>query len=265
MQSVLSQTCKEFEYVVIDGASTDESVAIIRHYESAFGERIKWVSESDKGIYNAMNKGIQMATGEYLEFLNSGDYLVNEMVIEKVFDALKQNGYPSILYGNMLKNMPGGMLFQDKSFAGQEISFLDFFSGTLNHSPSYIRRALFRKYGLYDESMKIVSDWKWFLKAIVLGEEKPCYVDLDITVFDMGGMSQTNKDLTMEERSQVLQELFPSAILADYHRWAFPIKQMKRLQRHPWANKLVWLLERCLFKWERWLFLHKEVLHGNET
>ena len=127
MQSVLSQTCKEFEYVVIDGASTDESVAIIRHYESAFGERIKWVSESDKGIYNAMNKGIQMATGEYLEFLNSGDYLVNEMVIEKVFDALKQNGYPSILYGNMLKNMPGGMLFQDKSFAGQEISFLDFF------------------------------------------------------------------------------------------------------------------------------------------
>ena len=252
MKSVASQINSIVEYIVIDGASTDNSIEVVKKYAGSLGSRLKWISESDKGIYCAMNKGIGMAEGEYVQFLNSGDCLVSDDVTERMFEELKRADYPSILYGNMLKDMPDGKVMRDRCFAGQEISFLGFYTGTLNHSPTYIRKNLFDKYGLYDESLRIVSDWKWYLQAIILGEEKPVYTDIDVTLFDMHGISETNKELDKAERKKVLGELFPHTILSDYDNWAFPISQMKRLKRHPWAYKLVWFIERCLFKIEKW-------------
>lgn len=250
LQSVAAQTFKEFEYVVVDGASTDGSVEVIKKYESNFAH-LKWVSEPDAGIYNAMNKGLRLASGDYIQVLNSADCLASDDVTERMLSALDKAGKPSILYGNMVKCFPDGQRIIDKSFAGQEITMLGMFTGTLNHDPAYIRRDLFEKYGYYDESLKIVSDWKWYLQAIVLGGEKPQYTDIDVTFFDMTGISETNKELDKAERKQVLEQLFPHAILADYERFAFPIDQIKRLQRHPWAYRLVWFLERCLFKLEK--------------
>ena len=260
MQSVLNQTCRDFEYVVVDGASTDGSVEVIKRLDGQFGARLKWISEPDKGIYNAMNKGIGMATGTYLEFLNSGDCLASEDVVERMYEALEKAEHPSILYGNMLKDMPDGKILKDRCFAGHDISFLGFYTGTLNHSPAYIRKDLFQKYGLYDESLKIVSDWKWYLQAIIFGGEKPAYADIDVTLFDMNGISETNKELDKAERKQVLSEIVPAIFLTDYDQWAFPIVQMKRLKRHPWAYKMVWFLERCLFKMEK-----RKRKHTSET
>ena len=251
MRSVASQIGGDFEYVVIDGASTDGSVEVIRSFEASFGGRLKWISEPDKGIYNAMNKGIGMATGDYLQFLNSGDSLVSDDVTMRMTEALKNREYPSILYGNMLKDMPGGKAMRDRCFAGRDISFLGFYTGSLNHSSAYIRRSLFNQYGMYDEGFKIVSDWKWFLQAIILGGEKPVYVDMDVTLFDMNGISEKNKALDKTERRRVLNELIPSTILADYDRWALSINRKRRLERHPWANRIVTFLERGLFKLEK--------------
>ena len=257
IQTVIGQANKDFEYIVIDGESTDGSVDIVRQVSKQFGERLKWISEPDKGIYNAMNKGIRMASGDYVQFLNSGDCLSSDDVTERMLEELKKSDYPSILYGNMLKDMPDGKVMRDRCFAGQEISFLGFYTGTLNHSPAYIRKDLFEKYGFYDENLRIVSDWKWYLQAIILGEEKPVYTDIDVTLFDMHGISETNKELDKAERKKVLGELIPHTILSDYDSWAFPISQMKRLKRHPWAYKLVWFIERCLFKVEKWHSKHK--------
>ena len=248
--SVATQTFKEFEYIVIDGASTDDSVDVIKKHESQFAH-LKWVSEPDKGIYNAMNKGIRMASGDYIQILNSADCLSAPEVTQRMLAELEKQGNPVILYGNMIKCFPDGRRMVDKCFAGQEITMLGMFTGTLNHDPAYIRRDLFEKYGYYDESLKIVSDWKWYLQAIILGGEKPHYVDMDVTLFDMTGISETNKELDRAERKQVLEQLFPRTVLADYERFAFPIDQIKRLQRHPWAYKMVWFLERCLFKLEK--------------
>lgn len=250
MQSVAAQSFKDFEYIVIDGTSTDGSVEVIKKLESKFAH-LKWVSERDCGIYNAMNKGLRMASGDYLQILNSEDCLASDDVTERMLKALEEANRPSILYGNMIKCFPSGKKIVDKCFAGQEITLLGMFTGTLNHDPAYIRRDLFEKYGYYDESLKIVSDWKWYLQAIILGGEKPQYVDLDVTLFDMTGISETNKELEKAERKLVLEQLFPKSILADYERFAFPIDQIKRLQRHPWAYKMVWFLERCLFKLEK--------------
>ena len=251
IRSVASQIKGDFEYVVIDGASADRSVEVIRSFEATFGERLKWISEPDKGIYNAMNKGIGMATGDYLQFLNSGDSLVSDDVTKRMTEALKSKGYPSILYGNMLKDIPGGKAMRDRCFAGRDISFLGFYTGSLNHSSTYIRRSLFNRYGMYDEDFKIVSDWKWFLQAIILEGEMPVYVDIDVTLFDMNGISEKNKALDKTERRRVLSELIPSTILADYDRWALSINRMRRLERHPWSNRIVTILERVLFKMEK--------------
>ena len=251
MQSVASQNADDFEYVVVDGASTDGSVAVIRRFAEQFGNQLKWISEPDNGIYNAMNKGIKMATGAYVQFLNSGDCLASEDVVARMSDVVEKNGGPSIIYGNMLKDLANGHRFRDRCFAGQDITFLGFYTGTLNHSPTFIKRELFDRYGLYDEGLKIVSDWKWFLQAIILGEEKPVYSDIDVSVFDMTGISETNQGLVKEERKKVLEKLLPRTVLADYEKYNYSIYQVKRLQRHPWAYKLVWFLERCLFKLEK--------------
>lgn len=253
MKSVFSQICMDFEYVVIDGASTDGSVEVIKRLASEFEDRIKWVSEPDSGIYNAMNKGIRMASGEYIQILNSGDSLVSVDVTDRMLAELERRGKPSILYGNMVKCFPDGHQVVDKCFAGQEVTMLGMFTGTLNHNPAYIRRDLFDKYGYYDESLKICSDWKWYLQSIVLGGEVPVYVDLNVTYFDMTGVSETNgsREKIQVERKKVLAELFPRAILSDYETYSQDIYAMRRLHRFPWAYKLVWFLERCLFKVEK--------------
>ena len=142
--SVATQTFKEFEYIVVDGASTDGSVEVIKKYESKFAH-LKWISEPDKGIYNAMNKGIRMASGDYIQILNSADCLAAPEVTERMLAELERQGNPAILYGNMVKCFPDGRKMVDKCFAGQEITMLGMFTGTLNHDPAYIRRDLFEK------------------------------------------------------------------------------------------------------------------------
>ena len=333
MRSVLSQTFKDIEYIIVDGASTDNSVEVIKSLTpSPFnglctpfsspvlggqkpegegervsdedgwhvctlspsalpspsgegkGVRLLWISEPDKGIYNAMNKGIRKATGDYIQILNSGDCLAADDVVERMAAALTaDNGQqatepslPSILYGNMIKCFPDGRRVQDKCFAGQEITFLGMYKGTLNHDPAYIRRDLFEKYGYYDENLKICSDWKWYLQAIVLGktsdygqqtaEPIPAteirYVDIDVTLFDMTGISENGgaqKELITKERRQVLEELVPPAFLHDYDKYAQDIYAMRRIHRHRVVDKLVWFIERAFFKIEKRKNLKKDI------
>ena len=252
MQSVLSQTLTDYEYVVVDGASTDSSVAVIERLAPAFGDRLKRISEPDKGIYNAMNKGIGRARGEYLLFLNSGDSLVSPDVLERVSKAVEKEGMPPILYGNIIKLFPDGRKQRTSFINGKEITLKVFYSLSLPHPSSFIRRSLFDKYGLYDESLKIVSDWKWFLQAVVLGKERVIYANIDVSFFDMTGISSANRSLRQQEGQLVLDSLIPPRILADYRDWFFDVELLKRIKRYPWAYKMVWFLERCLFKWEKW-------------
>lgn len=253
MQSVAAQTYKEFEYIVIDGSSTDDSVKVIKTHENGF-DHLKWVSEPDTGIYNAMNKGIRMASGDYIQILNSGDCLAADNVTERMLTALEKAGEPSILYGNMIKCFPDGRKMLDKSFEGKEITMLGMYTGTLNHDPAYIRRNLFEKYGYYDESLKIVSDWKWYLQAIIFGGEKPKYVDVDVTLFDMTGISENggqNRNLIDQEKRTVLEQLINPQFLHDYDSYASDIYLMRRIRRHRIVFKLVWFIERVLFKIEK--------------
>ena len=313
LASVAAQTYPNIEHIIVDGASTDGSVDVIREYESTlasslspFASSLKWLSEPDKGIYNAMNKGIEIALGkrvvnddhtssplasslsplaskEYIQILNSGDILAAPDVTERMMaalaaqcaeikgESLKIKGEetsetvtsasclsplasslqncPPILYGNMIKVNAQGKLVGKSGYT--EYSLRQFYSSTLNHDCAYIRKDLFEEYGLYDENLKIVSDWKWYLQAIGLGRVKPEYVNIDVTIFDDGGISETNLTLRNTERRQVLEELLPPAVLWDYDTHAFEMEQMNRLRRwHLYG--LVYFMERVCFKLEKW-------------
>ena len=245
IESVVNQTSLEFEYIVIDGASTDGSIEIIKEYK----EKITfWVSEPDTGIYNAMNKGIHAAKGTYCQFLNSGDSLVTPNVTGRMLFNLPDS---SIVIGNMLKKLTSGKILRDKGTGNEKPTFLTFYTGTLNHSCAYIKRSLFEKYGCYDENLKIVSDWKFYLIAVGLNNEKVAFRDIDVTYFDMNGISNTSSTLLEAERLQVLQETLSLAILADYEKHAISILQMKRINRYKLTKWMVWMIERLLFKMEK--------------
>ena len=252
MQSVVEQTNNDIEYIVVDGASTDESVDIIKSFAD---QRLsRWVSERDNGIYNAMNKGIGMAQGEYVMILNSGDYLATPQVIEQMNEKLVDKGQPDILYGNMIKIWPDGKTRRDYQLS-VNYSLFDFYQSTLNPDGTYIRRSLFQQFGPFDETMKICSDWAWMLKTIGLGGVKPSRVNIDTLYFDMTGVSESgerSRQTIQKERRQVLQQTLPAPVLADYDRFAADITLMRRIHRHPWAFRLVRFLERCLFKYEKW-------------
>lgn len=260
LASVAAQTYCDIEHIIIDGGSTDGSVDAIKEYvadnpkrESFFKHTVNWVSEHDNGIYNAMNKGIKKATGAYIQILNSGDIFAASDVVERMVAEIENAEYPELLYGNMIKKDFSTGKISGKS-GEVDCSLWQYYGGTMNHDCCYFRRDLYETYGLYDENLKIVSDWKWFLQAIGLGNVKPVYVNIDVTIFDMSGISESNLELRNKERRHVLEDILPPAILGDYDRYSFPIDQYRRLKRyHLWG--LVWFVERILFKLEMWHIL----------
>lgn len=260
LESVAAQTYRDMEHVIVDAASADGSVDIIKEYADKVDYPVLWSSKKDKGVYNGMNIGIQRATGAYVEILNSGDVLAAPDVTERMVKELEKAEYPAILYGNMLKSYDGKTII-NRDTCGSEMytpeSFLYFYKGTLNHDCAYIRRALFDKYGLYNEEMKICSDWEWYVKAIALGGEKAVYTDIDVTIFDMNGVSESggkNAELIKKERREYLEKILPASVLHDYDTFAFPILQYQRLKKHHlWG--LVHFMERVLFKLEKWKWL----------
>lgn len=275
LASVAAQTYRDIEHVIVDAASTDGSVDVIRDYESANRSSVHpltivWRSKKDKGIYNGMNIGIQRATGDYIQILNSGDLLAAPDVTERMMAALHQasnikhqtsvENRIAIFYGNMLKSYDGKTIINRDTCGGDMYtpeSFLYFYKGTLNHDCAYIRRDLFEKYGLYNEQMKICSDWEWYVRAIVLGGEKPVYTNIDVTIFDMNGVSESygkNADIIKRERREYLEKILLPSVLHDYDVFSFPITQYQRLKKHHlWG--LVYFMERVLFKLEKWKIL----------
>ena len=207
IDSVVSQTFRDFEWIVIDGGSTDGSKELIEHYADHFAY---WVSEPDKGVYNAMNKGIKVAKGDYLQFLNSGDWLCDSEVLEKVFGKERS---ADILYGYLI--VERSCLFSNYAMMKPTLFWTDFIGNTLPHQASFIKKELFEKFGYYDESYKIAADAKFFIKAIVWEKSTYEFVPEKIAVFQRGGISSSEQ--RFEERDVRLRnELFPKMIVDDY-------------------------------------------------
>jgi glycosyltransferase involved in cell wall biosynthesis len=205
LESVVNQTWKEFEYIVIDGASTDGSAEYIKSQSSNIDY---WVSESDGGIYNAMNKGIVKASGEYLLFLNSGDHLIGNDALKKNYKFVTLN---DLIYFD-LKVIDRNEIFVKKY--PNQLSFSYFLKETLPHPATFIKKTIFDTIGLYDESLKIVSDWKFFIESVCKFNSSYKRVDETLTVFYLDGLSSDsrNKNLIFEEKQKVLKSDFKAYI-----------------------------------------------------
>jgi glycosyltransferase involved in cell wall biosynthesis len=209
LESVVLQTWQGFEFIVIDGGSTDGSAEYIETQSKYFDY---WVSEPDEGIYNAMNKGIAAAKGEYLLFLNSGDYLVNKILSAIDFSMINEDVvYFDLIYLNHevkhIQKYPDKLTFR----------YLSTFS--LPHQASFIKKDLFNKYCYYDESFKIISDWAFFLIALAKYNASYRYIPKPFAFVDRNGIScdPKNNELVSKERQKFLTDNF-SFYLEDYRK-----------------------------------------------
>lgn len=210
IDSVVCQTFRDFEWIVIDGGSADGSRELIEQYADHFSY---WVSEPDKGIYNAMNKGIKVAQGEYLQFLNSGDWLCDETALERCF----AHGFSAdIAFGNVYLAMDGDEA--GKRYQPDSLTFRTLFDGAISHSASFIKRGILLE-ELYDEDLRIVSDWKFFLRQALRNKTFE-HIEEYVTFFDITGVSSTHKDLNRLEREKVIKEEVSCLILEDYKNMA---------------------------------------------
>lgn len=198
IESVVNQTCRDFEYIIIDGGSTDGSVDVIKQYADKIDY---WVSEPDKGIYNAMNKGIAVAHGEYLNFMNSGDCFYESTVVENVLPNLCSADF---YVGNIYVDNNGQLSLLNSSFVNHNLLNQIIFSG-IPHQATFIRKETFDKFGYYREDLKIVSDFDHFYKAIMLNNADIQPMNIAIVIYDNSGIS-SNYQLTQTERLLCLEK-----------------------------------------------------------
>jgi glycosyltransferase involved in cell wall biosynthesis len=241
IESVSSQTCKEFEYLIIDGGSTDGSVAYIESKSDAIDY---WISEPDKGIYHAMNKGIELATGEYILFINSGDHLFSNKVVKSVEQYLKS--YDVVYFNLQIISEDNRVKIHSLP---DKLKFSDFFIDSWPHPSTFTKRELFYKVGLYDEDLKIFSDWKFMILALFKYQCSYLKVDEILSTFYLGGIS-SQTDL-FGERNQVLKEFFNGYVL-DYEELYFNrkivkanrFKMLQEIERTVAGKKIISLLFR---------------------
>lgn len=207
LESVLSQKFRDFEYIVIDGGSTDGTQAIINEYKK---ELAYFVSESDAGIFAGQNKGIKAAKGDYLLFINGGDAIHDNSVLEEIFLT---ESTADILYGDLLIEEQDGS--ETLGHSPSEITLDFLLRGTLWHPVSFIKRQLFERLGSFDENLKVVADYEFFVKAILIAEVSTRYFPRTISRFNTNGIGSNSqwKDLHEKERSLVQGKYFSKCVL----------------------------------------------------
>lgn len=241
IRSVLQQSYKDFEYIIVDGASTDGSVDVIKEniasVSSVSNPKVQWLGEPDSGIYNAMNKGIRMASGDYLLFLNSGDAFCNEHVLEDVLPTLNA---VDIVVGRVNVVNSDGTIQRDVELKHKDITLFPLYLYGIPHQASFVRRVLFDGC-MYDESLKINADWKFFLQTIIMQNASVQVIPLTIADYDGTGISSSNKELLLKEREQIFRKVVPERIASDYLK-VFPhyyeVYRIEWLLRHRFFYKV---------------------------
>lgn len=216
VESVRKQTDRNFEYIVVDGGSTDGGADYIRDNDDFID---KWVSESDRGIYHAMNKGVAMASGDYCLFLNSGDVFHNPDVMRKVnatpFDA-------DIVLGRV-NNVAEGKIVEEY-IPDENITLMHIFETGMHHAGSFIRTSLMEKYP-YSEALKVCSDREFFIRTLI--DDNCSYRTLPFVVcdFEVGGAS-ADKCLLKQESLAIVNSLYPPRLMDDFTASTLRIKEM---------------------------------------
>lgn len=210
LQSVLNQTFKDVDYIIIDGNSKDNTIDIVKEFEPKFEGRLRWISEKDKGIYDAMNKGVKMAQGDVVGILNSDDFFASDNVLEKVNAAFAENPtiegvYADVRYVDWNDTSKTVRMFSGKDFKREKICW-----GQMPPHPSfYVKRECYDKFGLYSLDYPICADYDMFVKMIWIGNIKTLYINDIFVNMRSGGTSSNGLKVhrkIMKERMRCIRE-----------------------------------------------------------
>lgn len=208
IESVIGQTYRDFEFIVIDGGSTDGSADVLQEYDSNI---TYWVSEKDSGIYNGMNKGIAKATGDYLNFMNSGDCFYDKDVLQRVADH--QTDADIICgrdYHYSERKQRGHASVQPS-----RVTMMHFFIATLDHQSSFIKHELFLN-SPYREDYRLVSDWIFFTEKVVSEGKRVQFIPDIVCRREEGGISEQQRERNRKEINQWLHQYLPQGVYDDY-------------------------------------------------
>lgn len=243
--SVFNQSNKDFEYIIIDGGSSDGSKKIIEDYQN---EIAYWVSEKDNGIYHAMNKGIKEATGDFLIFMNSGDVFYNETIIDALVNQLKDTD--EILYGDVLLRNEK-MNTERIQKHPEKLNFSYFYNQTICQQACFIKRSLFDTVFYFNENYKISSDWEFLIYAIYIAKVKVRKIDLLISIYDTSGISGNPdfRQIASKEREQTINKYFPLYkedydLSLSYSSYRFG--QLREIENSVFFRKLVSIIFRFI-------------------
>ena len=239
VESVKTQTFVDFEWVVIDGGSIDGSKELIEDNSQYISYH---VSEPDKGIYNAMNKGILASHGEYLLFLNSGDFLYDKEVLVRVVSLLKDKD----IYVGRINSVGKENASEEEQADFSPEGILRKLTFTwIPHQASFFKRTVFDEYGLYREDKRIASDWWAYYNSLVLGNATIASLPFVISNYDVDGISATQYSSAVEEQNCLLKE-HPQIDV--YYRFYRDYKEIIDALK---SNRFVFMLFRLYFYFYR--------------
>lgn len=221
IDSVISQNYYDFEFIIIDGKSNDGSI----EYVSNINYPIKYISEEDNGIYDAMNKGITISSGRYLIFLNSGDHFISNEILSKISNTVSTSKGTNIFYGDYFEYFAEPILKK----LPKKISLFYFRYNFINHQSCFIDKTLFQRFGMYNVGNKYVSDWEFFVLC-KLNKIKFIHLMQPISNYDPAGISSMNQIQCRRE----LEE-----------RWSAIVPFPKKLILEPFykLHIIIWLLK----------------------
>lgn len=228
IRSVSEQTYPNIEYLVVDGDSTDGTSVIFNKYK----ERInKLLIEKDDGIFEAMNKGIRLAGGEIIYFLNADDKFYNCHVVTEVIEAFRKNKEADFIYGNIEVFNPKRRFSYIEKYP-KRISKWLFVRKTIGHPATFFRSSCFKKAGNFDEAYKIAADYEWFLRALFTKGLKGAHIENNISIFRTGGVStdERNAGLYLLERNLIQKRYFNTLEIL-YARLLLSAKKIVRVKR----------------------------------
>lgn len=203
IESVYKQNYQDFEYIIIDGQSNDKTLDIIKQYKTIFKEKMIWVSEKDKGIYDAMNKGLKMASGEVVGLLNSDDFYTSRDILSTIYEIFSKEKNIDAIYGDVhyidTNKSKRIIRYYSSKFFKRSLMRLGFMPA---HPSFYIRKECLNKIGFYDISYKIAADFEFLLRAIYIHKIKTKYIKKDFVTMTIGGVSTSG----LISHKQIMQE-----------------------------------------------------------
>lgn len=213
IDSVLKQSFKNFEFIIIDGASVDASLAVI---EQVAAKLSFCVSEKDKGIYDAMNKGISKANGKYVLFLNSGDYFYDSQVLQKVFDSCSES---DIIYGDVML-MKKEEELRIKTYPHKLTNYY-LLTDNVAHQSQFISLNLFKENGVYDLEYKVVADYEFFLRVYFKQKMSYQHLNLVVSAYNLDGFSASPKAVKIikQERLQAQKKYMSFSLVVIYQMY----------------------------------------------